>query len=92
MDYSKINQTELSYKSSCGNAKVNIFTGRVLFEHLDASIGIKTYNLTISHVFNSHFSLPYDINTYMWNKWKLNIQQYVYNEMVNITILIVVEW
>jgi hypothetical protein len=80
MDYSKINQTELSYKSSCGNAKVNIFTGRVLFEHIDASIGIKTYNLTISHVFNSHFSLPYNINTYMGNKWKLNIQQYVYNE------------
>ena len=79
MDNSKINQTELLYNSSCGKSKVNLYTGRVLFEHFDAEIGINTYNVSVSHLYNSQLELPNNINTFMGKKWKLNVQQYVYN-------------
>ena len=80
MDKSKINQTELSYSCGAGNAKVNLYTGRLFFEHPEISIGLKTYNLTLSHIYNSQLELPVGINTYVGNQWKLNIQQYLYQE------------
>jgi len=80
MDKSKINQTELSYSCGAGNAKVNLYTGRLFFEHPEISIGLKTYNLTLSHIYNSQLELPTGINTYMGKQWKLNVQQYLYQE------------
>ena len=57
MDNSKLNHTELSYESSAGIAKVNLVTGRLLYEHFDASVGLNTKNLSVSHIYNSYFEL-----------------------------------
>lgn len=80
MDSSKINQTELSYSCGAGDAKLNLYTGRLALEYQLCSIGIKTYGLTLSNIYNSHFGLPSNINTHLGENWKLNIQQYVYME------------
>ncbi|MBQ8293432.1 MAG: hypothetical protein IJX78_06525 [Bacilli bacterium] len=78
MDTSKVNQTELSYSCTSANASVNLYTGRLLVENLDFSIGVGEYNVGISNIYNSNFSLPSSLQTYMGNKWKLNLQQYLY--------------
>lgn len=80
MDVSKINQTELSYNSTAGKARVNLFTGRLFFEHQDASIGLESYGVTVSHIYNSQLTLPDNETSKYGNKWKLNIQQFIYKE------------
>ncbi len=74
MDNSKLNQTELSYESSAGTARVNLVTGRLLYEHFDASVGLNNKNLSVSHIYNSYF----ESNGSTGNNWKLDIQQYLY--------------
>ena len=83
MDNSKLNQTELSYESSAGIAKVNLYTGRLLYEKLDASVGLNLDNLSLSHIYNSQFSLPEGMETNMGNKWKLSVQEYLYSNEDN---------
>ena len=78
MDNSKINQTELNYSCTAGSSKVNIFTGRLLFEFLNLSIGCGAENITVSHIYNSLFKLPAHLDTNMSSNWKLNVQQYLY--------------
>ena len=80
MDNSKVNQNELSYSSSAGIAKVNIYTGRLLYEYPDLTIGNNSYNITVSHIFNSNLELPEYLKTYVGEKFKLNVQQYLYYE------------
>lgn len=75
MDNSKINQSELTYSCSAGVAKVNLYTGRLLFEHNDLNLGTNSYQIGVSHVFNSNLELPCD--SYMGKKWKLNVQQFL---------------
>jgi len=65
MDDSKLGQTQLSYSCRAGQASINLFTGRLLFEHPDISIGNNSYKIEVSHIFNSQLELPNDINTYM---------------------------
>ena len=80
MDKSKINQTELSYSCGAGAASVNLYTGRLLYEHFDGSIGRDSYQIDLSHLYNSYMSLPSYISTNMGKRWKLNVQQYLYQE------------
>ena len=80
MALSKINQAELKYSCSIGEAKVNLFTGRLLFNHPDISIGINSYQIGISHIYNSKPELPSDLNSHMGTGWKLNVQQYLFIE------------
>lgn len=78
MDKSKINQTELDYSCSVGKSKINIYNGRLLFNHFDDSINSKNLKMSIAHIYNSHFE---EQDTHMGNNWKLNIQQFLYYEM-----------
>ena len=80
MDNSKINQTELDYSCDAGQAKVNIFNGRLFFENLDTSIGQKSFLLSVSHIYNSHLELPNNYDSYFGKNWKLNVEQYLYKE------------
>ena len=73
MDNSKINQTELDYSSKSGVAKVNLYTGRLIYAYDEASIGLESYEVSLSHIYNSKLELPSGIDTYLGNKWKLNI-------------------
>ena len=83
-DKSKKNQTELKYECGAGAASVNLFNQRLLFEHPDVSIGINTYEISVSHVYNSLFDgminlggVKVSLQTYMGKGFKLNVQQYV---------------
>ena len=78
MDKSLINQTELSYNCKVGSAKVNIYTGRLLYEYQDADIGLESYEIALSHIYNSHYSPLIGENSLVGDGWKLNIQQYIY--------------
>ena len=78
MDNSKINQTEINYTSGAGDAKLNIYTGRLVLEHQLSNIGNRTYELALTTVYNSFLELPTTINTHLGNKCKLNLQQYLY--------------
>lgn len=80
MDSSKINQTEIDYSSSVGDCSVNLFTGRLVFKHFDCDINDKMFNIGVYHIFNSHFNKDFEYNTFMGEKWKLNIQQFLYKE------------
>ena len=80
MDNSKINQSELSYSSGAGFAKINISTGRLLYEYYNIGIGNNMYSIDVSHIYNSMFDLSKYTNTYVGNKFKLNVQQYIFIE------------
>ena len=67
---SKIGQTQLNYSCTTGVASVNIYTGRLLFEHQDLSIGVGDYQIGVSHIYNSHIAS----NSYFGRGWKLNIE------------------
>ena len=77
MDRSKINQSELSYSSGAGFAKINLSTGRLLYEYYDVGIGNNLFNIDVSHIYNSMFDLSQYVNTYVGNNFKLNVQQYI---------------
>ncbi len=87
VDSSVNGQAELNYNCDAGEAGVNLFTGRLAFEHFDASIGVNDYQLSCSHIYNSQFdeqtSLEYNATNYLHYKtgmgkgFKLSIQQYL---------------
>ena len=58
MDRSKINQSELSYSSGAGFAKINLSTGRLLYEYYDVGIGNNLFNIDVSPVSYTHLTLP----------------------------------
>ena len=83
-DKSKNNQTELKYGCEAGVASVNLFNQRLLFEHPDVSIGANTYQISVSHIYNSLFDerttlgdAKNNLQTGMGKGFKLNVQQYV---------------
>ena len=78
MDNSKNFQKELSFELGNGQGSINTFTGRLLFSTPDANINIESYNLRVNHVYNSHFSLPGGLSSKCGNRWKLDIEQYIY--------------
>ncbi len=73
---SRIGQTELSYQCGVGEAKVNVYTGRLSLIHPDINIGAGNFEIGISHIYNSSWSTKFD--NVMGNGWKLNLQQYCY--------------
>ena len=77
----KIRQTKLNYECGAGQAAVNVYTGNLEFEHSDVVIGTNDYQAGISHIYNNNgFGLSQNINTYMGKGWKLNVQQYLYED------------
>ena len=90
VDNSIQGQTELTYDCDAGQAHVNLFHGRLAFEHLDACIGFNKTSISCSHVYNSMFeeetSLQYSrgdadyYRTGMGVGFKLSIQQYLFRD------------
>lgn len=80
-DTSKVNQTELDFSGGAGAAKVNLYTGRMLYECPQVSVGSGDYAIGVSLIYNSYFEeslVPAGLSTYMGLNWKLNVQQYIY--------------
>lgn len=81
----KINQTKLDFSCGAGTASVNLFTGNLLFEHADLSIGANSFNIGVSHIYNNRPEPGY-LAAAAQNcgyKWKLNIQQYIKKDGLN---------
>ena len=76
MDASKINQAELKYSCGAGKANLNLYTGRLVFECYDCGIGKDSYRIDLSHIYNS--KMPNNIKTFLGNKWKFSVQQFLY--------------
>src|SRR5690554_7114733 len=76
----RINQPELSYSCGAGEAKVNLATGRLIFNHFDIKIGIDNYQVGIAHIYNSQMSIPDNFQPNVGRNWKLNVQQYLYQD------------
>ena len=80
MDRSKMNQTELDFSCGMGLAKVNLYTGRLLYDCPGLMIGANSFQIGTSLIYNSHYK-PTDFNGKrlgIGNGWKLNIQQYLF--------------
>ncbi len=61
------------------NISINLYTGRLLYEYYDLSMGINSYQINLSHVYNSKLELPSGLDTHMSKNWKLNVQEYLYS-------------
>lgn len=86
-DTSKLGQTELKYDCSAGTASVNLITQKMVFEHLDLMMGIESYQIMVSHIYNTMFNEYSLLNenvakgylrTYMGKGFKLSVQQYIF--------------
>ena len=77
-DKSKINQTELTFESEAGEAKVNLYTGRMRYEYLDMQMGEGSFKLGISHIYNSKWVEEDYPDSVYGIGFKLNIIQYCY--------------
>ena len=55
MDDSKMNQTEIKYSNSIGEIKVNIKTGRMIYEYPLLELGGGNYRIVITLLYNSHY-------------------------------------
>ncbi len=80
MDTSKVNQSQQSFNCGLGQASVNIFNGRLLFEHRLITLGSNSFQMSTSLVYNSHYkSTDFGGRKIGFgNGWKLNIQQYLF--------------
>lgn len=83
-DNSVDGQAELKYACGAGDARVNLFYGRLAFEHFDVGIGANSYTVGCSHIFNSLFdekkALKYGdahYKTHMGKGFRLSVQQYL---------------
>ena len=72
---SHINHSKLQFSCGAGEANINVYTGRVLFESPDLSVGTNSYTLGVTHVYDSQ--PVYDIDDNQGNGWRLNLQQYI---------------
>ena len=80
MDYSKINQTELDFNCGIGIAKLNIYTGRLLYECPSLLIGANSFQIGSSLIYNNNYS-NLDFNGKklgIGNGWKINLQQHLF--------------
>lgn len=60
------------------NPKVNLFTGRLIYEHPDLSFGGNSYGINIVHIYNSALiDKTEQFEMGMGKGWKLNVQQYI---------------
>jgi len=90
MDNSKIWQEELRYSCGIGVASVNVFTGRLLFEHNGIQMGDGNFETNINQIYNSHSHpiLLGEINSPTNNfapmsgrRWKQNVQQFLFRHI-----------
>jgi len=82
-DNSRIHQKEITYSCGAGVANVNLFTGRLLFEHSNFTLGAGNFQIGLSHIYNSHLpqgDIVANHSTRMGKGWKLNLQQYLVHE------------
>lgn len=80
MDKSKVNQSQQSFNCGLGQARVNIFNGRLLFEHPLITLGSNSFQMSTSIVYNSHYkSTDFGGRKIGFgNGWKLTTQQYLF--------------
>lgn len=80
MDKSKVNQSQQSFNCGLGQARVNIFNGRLLFEHPLITLGSNSFQMSTSIVYNSHYkSTDFGGKKIGFgNGWKLTTQQYLF--------------
>ena len=80
MDNSKINQTELDYSCGIGNAKLNLYNGRLLYEFPCLAMGASSFQIGSTLIYNNNY-LNSDYNGRkigIGNGWKINLQQYLF--------------
>jgi len=78
MNESRTNQPQLEYTCSTGIAKVNLYNGRLSFEHPLLSVGGGNFQININLLYDSQMSLNLpNINTGLGLNWKLNVNQYL---------------
>ena len=73
--FNHVNQSKLSFSCGAGAAEVNVFSGRVLFEAEDLSVGVNSFEISIGHIYDSQPVFLHD-NSY-GNGWRLSVQQYL---------------
>ncbi|MBS5852283.1 MAG: RHS repeat-associated core domain-containing protein [Staphylococcus sp.] len=80
MDDSKMNQTEIKYSNSIGEIKVNIKTGRMIYEYPLLELGGGNYRIVITLLYNSHYQKTDYEGRIIGNQkgWKLNLESYVF--------------
>lgn len=80
MDKSRINQQNQKYSIGKGQANVNLYNGRLLFEYPLVTIGNGNFQISTSISYNSHY-VSTDFNGKkigLGNGWKLNFHQYLF--------------
>ena len=73
MDNSKINQTELDYSCGIGNAKLNLYNGRLLYEFPCLAMGASSFQIGSTLIYNNNY-LNSDYNGRkigIGNGWKI---------------------
>lgn len=78
MDETKGYHSEISYENTAGLLSVNLYTKRVLYTGNTITMGSNLHNMNVSLVYNSLFELPYGDETGLGKKWKLDVEEYLY--------------
>jgi hypothetical protein len=71
----KINQSTLDFSCGAGSASVNLYTGGLLFERADITMGANSFAVGVSHIYDGQANVPAENNPLTGKRWKLNIQQ-----------------
>ena len=80
MDTSKINQKEIDYNLNEGTLLLNLVNKQVSYYYPVSSIGMSTFQINLSLIYNSKYLLT-DFNNIkigIGNGWKFNIEEYVF--------------
>lgn len=72
MDRLNQNQVELEYSCDAGDAKYNLYNGKFIFQTEIDAIDEDNYKLPLFCIYNNTIK---SLNSFMGNKWKLNVQQ-----------------
>ena len=78
MDETKGYHSEISYENTAGLLSVNLYTKRVLYTGNTITMGSNLHNMNVSLVYNSLFELPSRDETGLGKKWKLDVEEYLY--------------
>ena len=78
MDETKGYHSEISYENTAGLLSVNLYTKRVLYTGNTITMGSNLHNMNVSLVYNSLFELPFGDETGLGKKWKLDVEEYLY--------------
>ena len=72
---SNVNHSKLSFACGAGNADINVYNGRLLFESPDIFVGLNSYETAVTHIYDSYYCKS--IDGACGKGWKLSIQQYL---------------